>query len=1103
SQVQKFYLPFSGLTATSRSSSIGNVHDYYRNLELELTVTCDAFRASVQPSEFSRNLFGFQTRLVLPQGQVFYSVRYHQPRYPFRTVINRVRPLTLLPGFHLLTTSNSQDGWSDFCCQLFAVCELSVNDGAFAQALVRLALNLPRTSPTLYIRLKDQQPALIDFFFQQANAQPEVLCVFSDIVWRLAKQANVVLVFEARHLVSAIQILSVHRNARGPARFLLVQFGLEFLDWNDGPDADSGLADFAARAAPALAEAEASIAPETAVSRNSPAALLSRLVSRLSMRWGARLAEETVSTSAQGSRPRGSLVTGTLTHVIRSLKPDHYRNLLRASLLSQVFARHFPDLWRQGGSPMQLLPRLLSLSELWQPLDDCLHFRDQLGAEYVDLLAEFSRRLADGLLERTLSLAEFWQLRDSLSGRSWLELCRLLSFFACRSKPLPADASDRIGQLDALVSDRLAEDEAACRLLRRLAFEPRWPVAGDRGGDWDLQAALDGWLNSRPRVVLGELCSFSLSEAVTGQPLPDGLKHLLASRLFFAVARRQLRQVGSDGCGGGLLGLLTRALRDFQATFGAELVDARLSANCDSGSSGDAAAEICAEALAAEYNWSAAVEEVRLCRLALKTSLTPHLLARLARHRLWRQFSRRLSDWPCLPGPARAPAEELAGSPPDGLTIRQFDRLVARLLLGLGFLGPAGWRQARQLLVPFCGGEFFPSEFFDKWINPEEIMQPFNCENSIRHEFRSQQSNCGICVLLIDPCDDTNNKNFENEVEEKLRQFGRILITRPAASDSGDGTARFVLQLSNLDDLFHAEQDWSFRVRCRFVLPGAEIFPEPPAGPPTSCRPDCPVRRLPPGAFQDGVLDRLAPSDWLRLSRSCVCFRRLVSWRPRLGLRLRQLDFADSGDSLDDSGERQQEEDELQQFLRCLGSASDLRSLSVTKATPPGLSLALSRIARCLPALTELRLPVCPSPLDCLLAGDSLRCLTVLHLADPDSRLPRGWRRSSRQAVKRFNDQALWLLMRGCGRHLEQLSLPAQQLRKAEAFCFIADCRLRQLTLTNVANETVVTAAAEACGSGLVSLRLTLARRLERLGDRVGWEKLEKLEELRIERPGS
>uniref|UniRef100_A0A1I8ITN5 F-box domain-containing protein n=1 Tax=Macrostomum lignano TaxID=282301 RepID=A0A1I8ITN5_9PLAT len=530
------------------------------------------------------------------------------------------------------------------------------------------------------------------------------------------------------------------------------------------------------------------------------------------------------------------------------------------------------------------------------------------------------------------------------------------------------------------------------------------------------------------------------------------------------------------------------------------LVDARLSANCDSGSSGDAAAEICAEALAAEYNWSAAVEEVRLCRLALKTSLTPHLLARLARHRLWRQFSRRLSDWPCLPGPARAPAEELAGSPPDGLTIRQFDRLVARLLLGLGFLGPAGWRQARQLLVPFCGGEFFPSEFFDKWINPEEIMQPFNCENSIRHEFRSQQSNCGICVLLIDPCDDTNNKNFENEVEEKLRQFGRILITRPAASDSGDGTARFVLQLSNLDDLFHAEQDWSFRVRCRFVLPGAEIFPEPPAGPPTSCRPDCPVRRLPPGAFQDGVLDRLAPSDWLRLSRSCVCFRRLVSWRPRLGLRLRQLDFADSGDSLDDSGERQQEEDELQQFLRCLGSASDLRSLSVTKATPPGLSLALSRIARCLPALTELRLPVCPSPLDCLLAGDSLRCLTVLHLADPDSRLPRGWRRSSRQAVKRFNDQALWLLMRGCGRHLEQLSLPAQQLRKAEAFCFIADCRLRQLTLTNVANETVVTAAAEACGSGLVSLRLTLARQLERLGDRVGWEKLEKLEELRIER---
>uniref|UniRef100_A0A1I8IUM5 F-box domain-containing protein n=1 Tax=Macrostomum lignano TaxID=282301 RepID=A0A1I8IUM5_9PLAT len=361
-------------------------------------------------------------------------------------------------------------------------------------------------------------------------------------------------------------------------------------------------------------------------------------------------------------------------------------------------------------------------------------------------------------------------------------------------------------------------------------------------------------------------------------------------------------------------------------------------------------------------------------------------------------------------------------------------------------------------------------------------MQPFNCENSIRHEFRSQQSNCGICVLLIDPCDDTNNKNFENEVEEKLRQFGRILITRPAASDSGDGTARFVLQLSNLDDLFHAEQDWSFRVRCHF--PGA-------AGrPPTSCRPDCPVRRLPPGAFQDGVLDRLAPSDWLRLSRSCVCFRRLVSWRPRLGLRLRQLDFADSGDSLDDSGERQQEEDELQQFLRCLGSASDLRSLSVTKATPPGLSLALSRIARCLPALTELRLPVCPSPLDCLLAGDSLRCLTVLHLADPDSRLPRGWRRSSRQAVKRFNDQALWLLMRGCGRHLEQLSLPAQQLRKAEAFCFIADCRLRQLTLTNVANETVVTAAAEACGSGLVSLRLTLARQLERLGDRVGWEKL-------------
>uniref|UniRef100_A0A1I8IUZ0 F-box domain-containing protein n=1 Tax=Macrostomum lignano TaxID=282301 RepID=A0A1I8IUZ0_9PLAT len=462
------------------------------------------------------------------------------------------------------------------------------------------------------------------------------------------------------------------------------------------------------------------------------------------------------------------------------------------------------------------------------------------------------------------------------------------------------------------------------------------------------------------------------------------------------------------------------------------------------------------------------------------------------RHRLWRQFSRRLSDWPCLPGPGQSPGRGAGRQS----TRRPDDSPASSTVWwpaccwGSAFLGPAGWRQARQLLVPFCGGEFFPSEFFDKWINPEEIMQPFNCENSIRHEFRSQQSNCGICVLLIDPCDDTNNKNFENEVEEKLRQFGRILITRPAASDSGDGTARFVLQLSNLDDLFHAEQDWSFRVRCRFVLPGAEIFPEPPAGP----------AHLLPAGLSDGVLDRLAPSDWLRLSRSCVCFRRLVSWRPRLGLRLRQLDFADSGDSLDDSGERQQEEDELQQFLRCLGSASDLRSLSVTKATPPGLSLALSRIARCLPALTELRLPVCPSPLDCLLAGDSLRCLTVLHLADPDSRLPRGWRRSSRQAVKRFNDQALWLLMRGCGRHLEQLSLPAQQLRKAEAFCFIADCRLRQLTLTNVANETVVTAAAEACGSGLVSLRLTLARQLERLGDRVGWEKLEKLEELRIER---
>uniref|UniRef100_A0A1I8I7D1 F-box domain-containing protein n=1 Tax=Macrostomum lignano TaxID=282301 RepID=A0A1I8I7D1_9PLAT len=471
----------------------------------------------------------------------------------------------------------------------------------------------------------------------------------------------------------------------------------------------------------------------------------------------------------------------------------------------------------------------------------------------------------------------------------------------------------------------------------------------------------------------------------------------------------------------------------------------------------------------------------------------------LARHRLWRQFARRLSDWPCLPGPARAPAQELAGSPPDGLTIRQFDRLVARLLLGLGFLGPAGWRQARQLLVP----PPLPAgldDFFDKWINPEEILEPVELEHKI--SFR-RLSHCVSCVLLIDSWEKNNTESRSCVLEAKLGQFGLIMKTRPAASassDSGDGTARFVLQLSNLDDLFHAEQDWSFRVRCRFVLPGAEIFPEPPAGPPTSCRPDCPVRRLPPGAFQDGVLDRLAPSDWLRLSRSCVCFRRLVSWRPRLGLRLRQLDFADSGDSLDDSGERQQEEDELQQFLRCLGSASDLRSLSVTKATPPGLSLALSRIARCLPALTELRLPVCPSPLDCLLAGDSLRCLTVLHLADPDSRLPRGWRRSSRQAVKRFNDQALWLLMRGCGRHLEQLSLPAQQLRKAEAFCFIADCRLRQLTLTNVANETVVTAAAEACGSGLVSLRLTLARRLERLGDRVGWEKLEKLEELRIER---
>uniref|UniRef100_A0A1I8JQP9 F-box and leucine rich repeat protein 12 n=1 Tax=Macrostomum lignano TaxID=282301 RepID=A0A1I8JQP9_9PLAT len=289
---------------------------------------------------------------------------------------------------------------------------------------------------------------------------------------------------------------------------------------------------------------------------------------------------------------------------------------------------------------------------------------------------------------------------------------------------------------------------------------------------------------------------------------------------------------------------------------------------------------------------------------------------------------------------------------------------------------------------------------------------------------------------------------------------------QPAPAATAETARRGLLQLSNLDDLFHAEQDWSFRVRCVSSCRGARFSGDAGRSAHLLPAPDCPVRRLPPGAFQDGVLDRLAPSDWLRLSpllRSA--FAGSFSWRPRLGLRLRSWTLPTAATPLTTaaSGSRRKT------------SCSSSCAVWALRLTPQPVQYQ-GNAARPEPvrSLTELRLPVCPSPLDCLLwLATSLRCLTVLHLADPDSRLPRGWRRSSRQAVKRVNDQK-WTIYRigqvegsldvnvslpsgcscGCGRHLEQLSLPAQQLRKAEASDFIADCRLRQLTLTTVRGGT-------------------------------------------------
>uniref|UniRef100_A0A1I8FQW4 Secreted protein n=1 Tax=Macrostomum lignano TaxID=282301 RepID=A0A1I8FQW4_9PLAT len=133
-------------------------------------------------------------------------------------------------------------------------------------------------------------------------------------------------------------------------------------------------------------------------------------------------------------------------------------------------------------------------------------------------------------------------------------------------------------------------------------------------------------------------------------------------------------------------------------------------------------------------------------------------------------------------------------------------------------------------------------------------------------------------------------------------------------------------------------------------------------------------------------------------------------------------------------GERQKSrrKDELQQFLRCFGSASDLRK-PLPRQRPPGLSLALSRIARCLPALTRSsRLPdACTAFTSRLPAGWRSVCgvLTVPALADPDRRLPGLAERSSRGRA------ALWLLMRGWAATCEQLQPPAQQLPQSEAFC--------------------------------------------------------------------